>query len=732
MARTYGIYGPTHPWLGDLAERLTFAVCQSLCSRSGFHRFDSEFARERIQSMRAKLSRGETVYLLGLGSGGHDSGIALVRASLERGTELLLNNQEERFTGKKHYGGFPGQSIEVLRAEMARIGIGVEDIHACVASWDYAPLMAMGVRMLVEEAPASFRMFSPKNRAATLEMESLSKGMFETPRLLGQKFGLPGSFPIIGLRHHDNHAYFSYAASPFTRSEGPVMVAVLDGSGDDGAISLYEARGGELRMLYNNHESWDSLGFLYAIISSTQGGWTMSSSEGRYMGAAAWGNPDRLTNPYYMRLRQLIHFGARGEIRLNRELARWHRQVPDEPYSPELIDILGPPIPNDKLWNPDAVLNVDDVQHAEITRDRVDKAAALQLLFEDALAHVIAHFIRTTGSHELVLTGGCALNCVANMHLLEHFDEAYYERYLGQTGARLHLWVPPTPCDTGVTMGAAFHFAMGHGGAPAGGALENAFYCGAAPTSSEITEALETTPEIGYLRLDDATSGNRLDEVADLLSYIVAQNGVIGIFQGRAETGPRALGHRSIVANPCNPRTLDVLNELVKRREKIRPLAPMATYEAARRWFELSPGASDGDHNAYNYMVLTARVRPEGRAVIPAVVHRDGTGRVQIVREQSDPFTFAYLKAMGRRLGVEISVNTSLNVGGPIAQTPVQALETLKRSFGMTGLFLIGSDGRAAVAWHDVVKPPKDAGARLRGWIEAWSAGPAAETRAAV
>jgi carbamoyltransferase len=725
MARTYGIVGPTHPWLGDLAERLAFAVCRSVCTRNGFHRADSEFARERIRSMQAKLTRGEAIYLLGISSGGHDSGISLVRTSLSQGTELLLNNQEERFTGKKHDGGFPEKSIEALKAEMARLGVGLADIHACVASWDYPPLMAMGTRLLLEEAPASLRFFSPKNRAATRDVENLTKGLFETPRRLGQALGLPGPFPIIGLRHHDNHAYFSYAASPFARGEGPVMIAVLDGAGDDGAISLYEARGGRLRMLYDNRGAWDSLGVLYAVISSTQGGWTMSSSEGRYMGAAAWGNTDRLTNPYYMRLRQLLYLGAEGEIRLNRALSNWHRQVPDEPYSRELIDILGPPIPTAELWNPDAVLNVEDVKHAEITRDRVDKAAALQLLFEDALFHVIAHLIRTTGSHRLVLTGGCALNCVANMHLLAHFDEAYYERYLGQPGVRLHLWVPPTPCDSGVIMGAAFHFAMAHGGAPPGGALEHAFYCGPAPTTSEISDALETTPEIGYLRLDDVIGGDegdKLHKVADLLSYIVAQNGVIGIFQGRAETGPRALGHRSIVANPCNPRTLDVLNELVKRREKIRPLAPMATYEAARRYFELSPGASDGDHNAYNYMVLTARVRPEGRAVIPAVVHRDGTGRVQIVREETDPFNHAYLKAMGRRLGVEVSVNTSLNVGGPIAQTPAQALEALKRSFGMTGLLLIGSDGRAAVAWHNVVKPPKDAGARLRGWIEAWKA----------
>jgi len=695
-------------------------------ARNGFYGIDSDFARERAASMQAKLRRGEPVYLLGIGPGGHNAGISLVRASAERGVELLVNNEEERFTAKKHCADFPARSIEVLRGEMARMGIEPKDIHACVASFDYVAYFSYAVRSLFESLPYNLGTLKPRKPDGNVDdlMEAMLRVMqFDAPRLLADKLGMKEPLPIIGLRHHDNHAYFAYAASPFARSGEPVMVAILDGMGDDGSISLYEARDGRVRMIYFDDSVWDSLGALYSYISSTQGGWTFLSSEGRYMGASAWGNGDRLTNPYYKRLRQILYFGRGGEIRLNRAMANWHQGLDVKPYSPELIDILGPPIPKERLWNPDAVLSVDDVEHSEITRERVDKAAALQLVFEDALAHVIGDLIRKTSGHRLVLAGGCALNCVANMRLLEHFDEAYYERYLGKKNTRLHLWVPPTPNDSGVTVGAAFHFAMGYGGASSGNPLRHAFYCGPTPETSEIERALKETPEIAYLPLGDTQRRDQLDRVADLLSYIVAENGVMGIFQGRAETGPRALGHRSIVANPCNPRTLEVLNALVKHREKVRPLAPMATYEAAHRWFELSPGASDDEYSAYNFMVLTAQARPESYNVIPAVIHRDGTARVQIVREDADPFIFAYLKAMGRRLGVEVSVNTSLNVGAPIAQTPVQALETLKRSRGMTGLLFVGSDGRAFVAWHQVVKPPKDAGARLRRLIEAWEAG---------
>ncbi len=131
------------------------------------------------------------------------------------------------------------------------------------------------------------------------------------------------------------------------------------------------------------------------------------------------------------------------------------------------------------------------------------------------------------------------------------------------------------------------------------------------------------------------------------MAFMTARNGVIAVVQGAAETGPRALGHRSILANACNVETREMLNARVKYREAIRPLAPMMTLEAATRWFDLSPGASDADYNAYNYMVLTARARPGAAELMPAVVHEDGTARLQIVRAESDTLIHAYLKAVG-------------------------------------------------------------------------------------
>jgi carbamoyltransferase len=315
------------------------------------------------------------------------------------------------------------------------------------------------------------------------------------------------------------------------------------------------------------------------------------------------------------------------------------------------------------------------------------------------------------------LTGGVALNALANMRLLEHFDEEYFRRMFGKR-TRLHLWVPPVPSDSGVTIGAAYMFAQ-MTGAPMGPPLDHAFYCGLPPTGAEIRAALLGAPDIAWMCLGDASNLQFRDAIADLMAFITARDGVLAIFQGSAETGPRALGHRSIVANPCNPRTRDVLNERVKYREGIRPLAPMLTLEAAQRWFELSDGASAGNYNAYNYMVLTARAKPEARSRIPAVIHADGTGRLQIVREHTDPLTYAYLKALNRRIGVEVAVNTSFNVAGPIAQTAIQAVETLRRSKGMDAVLMFAEEGPVFAAWHGNAEKSKKREGFLE-WLTEW------------
>ncbi len=664
--------------------------------------------------MREKLARGETVCLAGLGPPGtHNSGVALVEVSQANGPRLIVNNEEERFSGNKHTTEYPRQSIDAMIATLRGTGRDVGDIAAWLTSWDYPTLAGTLARSVLEELPQSLKLLRT-TEAAGFDGRRLDQ-MTRTPKILARQLGLPQRVRLICLPHHDNHAWFSFAASPFADDDEPVAIAVLDGTGDRGSVSLYVTENGAMRRLYCNDSMFDSLGAFYSVISSTQGGWTWLSSEGRYMGAAAWGNMSRADNPYYARLRDVLHFGSDGEVRLNRAMANWYCDPFDHPYKPALIDILGEPLKPDQLWNPDAVLRLEDISHRPDTRDRLDKAAATQLVFEDAMIHVVDHLLRLTGAGRLVLTGGVALNAVGNMRLLEHFDEAWFAKSQRRK-TRLHLWVPPTPGDPGVTVGAAWLFAH-LAGAPRGAPMSQAFYCGVPPTHDAIATALEAE-DIASQRIGDISTPDGRDAVADLMAYMVARNGVIALYQGAAETGPRALGHRSIFANPCDPQARERLNARVKYREAIRPLAPMATLQAAQDYFLLLEGASDADYNAYNYMVLTAQSKPMARTKIPAVIHADGTGRIQIVRAQDDPLTYAYLKALGRHIGVEISVDTSFNVAGPIAQTPQQAIDTLRRSKGLDVVLLVARDGAVFAAWHG---GKRDSG-RFTGWLSEWKA----------
>jgi carbamoyltransferase len=709
--------GPKHPGLGAAGFRVARWVGAGLLRLAGFHQLDSGYAKECLATLRAKLQRGETVYLAGLGPPGtHNSGVALVEVSQADGPRLIVNNEEERFSGNKHTTEYPQKSIDAMVETLRGMGRDVSDIAAWVTTWDYPSLFGTLARSVLEEAPESFRLL--RNTEATGFDGRRLEQMTRTPKLLGKQLGL-GRVPLICMPHHDNHAWFSYAASPFADTDESVAIAVLDGTGDRGSISLYAARNGTMRRLFCNDSVFDSLGAFYSVISSTQGGWTWLSSEGRYMGAAAWGDMDRATNPYYARLREVLDFGALSAIKLNRALANWYCDPFEHPYTAALIDILGEPLRPDQLWNPDAVLRVEDIRHRPDTQARLDKAAATQLVFEDAMIHVVDHLLRVTGAHRLVLTGGVALNAVGNMRLLEHFDEAWFLR-VQQRQARLHLWVPPIPGDAGVTVGAAWLFAH-LAGAPRGAPMMHAFYCGTPPPYDEIAAAIDVD-DTASQRIGDISTPAGRDAIADLMAFMVARNGVIALYQGAAETGPRALGHRSIFANPCDSDTRERLNQRVKYREAIRPLAPMATLEAAQEYFDLLEGASEGEYNAYHYMVLTARSKPHAREKIPAVIHADGTGRVQIVRADEDALTYAYLKALGRHIGVEISVNTSFNVAGPIAQTPRQAIDTLRRSRGLDAVLLVASNGAVTAAWHGGAR---DSG-RFSGWFAEWSAARAA------
>ena len=319
MSAGSGRYGPTHPILGALVERVSRPLLARYAAQHDFHTPDSAFARACGAAFTEKLHRGERIYIAGIGPAGHDSGVALIEASRDDGIRLICNNEEERYSGVRHCTSYPEQSLLALQTMMNALGIDAEQIHAFVASWDYVALAATFLRSVAEELPAS-RVFLDPGNFAPMNARHIARA-FKAPDRLGRQLGLDRAMPVIGMRHHDNHAYFSYAVSPFAGSDAPVMISVLDGLGDDGAISLYLAQGNAIRLVYRNRDIFNSLGGFYSMISSTQGGWTILSSEGRYMGSTAWGDSERRTNPYYRQLRELFHFADDGTVRLNRALA---------------------------------------------------------------------------------------------------------------------------------------------------------------------------------------------------------------------------------------------------------------------------------------------------------------------------------------------------------------------------------------------------------------------------
>jgi carbamoyltransferase len=354
--------GPRHPWLAAGGFRAVLPLLERYYAYKKIYRTTSRYALRRLELVREKLARGETVYLAGIGATGfHNSGIALIEVSRDRGPRIICNNEEERFSGKKHCTDFPRESLRDLQLIMDRIGIGPEDISAWLGTWDYAALGATIFRTALEEFPASLSLFRA-HETPVLNVGNIDPAT-RGPRHLSRALGLSELVPIIGIPHHENHAWFSFCTSPFARSETPVMVSVLDGTGDIGSISLYVAEAGAMRLLRCNRSVFDSLGTYYGVISSTQGGWSWLSSEGRYMGAAAYGNGDRETNPYYRELRNILSLRPQGQLYLNRALANWPRDLFDNPYTPELTRILGKPVASEDMWNPDAVKRVEDINH---------------------------------------------------------------------------------------------------------------------------------------------------------------------------------------------------------------------------------------------------------------------------------------------------------------------------------------------------------------------------------
>ncbi len=525
---------------------------------------------------------------------------------------------EERFNRQKHSGAFPSQAISYCLNE-ARLRAG--DIDEIAHSFDYRPYR---------------KMFALDAVTARLYDEVFSReALLEAVRR-----ELPG-FPEERVRqvsHHEAHA----ASAWLTSGWDECLVVVIDGMGEAHGCSAYAAREGRLHPV-RHFAARDSIGNFYSVLTLHLG-FDFNSDEYKIMGLAPYGDPKRFQS-FFDRAVQCLDDGSiRIEpLRFNTTREQRENYTATRAF---LSDCLAPP------RSPDGPL----------TQVHRDIAAALQECLNRTVLHMCAHFARQTGMRRLAMAGGVALNCVANARLAESgiFDEIY---------------IQPAAGDDGSALGAALARSA-HRGSVRNRRSPVPFY-GPAYRDGEIDCALGA--------FDDSVAITKYasaSEACAAAAELIARGRVIAWYRGRMEFGPRALGNRSILADPARPEMRDRINAMVKKRESFRPFAPAVSAEQVHRWFEAPPGAR------LPYMLQTVPVKPEHRAGLPAITHVDGTARVQTVSASDNPDFYALLKAVGAATGREMVLNTSFNVKGqPIVNRPREAVETFLGT-GIEFLFL--------------------------------------------
>ena len=556
-------------------------------------------------------------------SQGHDSAAALVIDG-----EVVAAVAQERICRRKHTGEFPRGAIESC---LAQANMQSSELDAVVHSFDYAPYRAM---------------YALDPISQELYREVLSREAFAG----NVRAALP-ELPAERIGHIDHH--LAHAASAyFTSGWEECMVAVIDGMGEAHGATIYRASGGGLEPVHRIGAA-DSMGIFYSVVTLHLG-FDFNSDEYKIMGLAPYGDPQR-HEAFFTEVVKLRGDGGWDIAPLKRKGTREER----ERHTPtrELLaeQLIAPREPE-----------------SEITDAHRDVAAGLQACLDRAIVHTCGHFAAQMGMRRLALAGGVALNTTANARLLA-------------SGVVDEIYVQPAAADDGSALGAALQRAA-QAGEVKNRRSPTPFY-GPAHSQRSIERALrskggkEEGEGAAHLEIE-VTRFRDLAEACEAAAELIATGEVIAWYRGRMEFGPRALGHRSILADPSRPGMRERVNALVKMREAFRPFAPAVTLEQVERWFATAPGTQ------LPYMTVNLDVRPEHRKALPAITHVDGSARVQTVSALDNGEFHALLRAVGRRTGREMLLNTSFNVKGQaIVNTPEEAIETFL-STGIEALFL--------------------------------------------
>jgi len=540
--------------------------------------------------------------------------------------KLVAAVEEERFRRVKHWSGFPSESIRWC-LEAAGVRPGDLD-HVAVGRNPSAHLLRKAAYAILRRPNASFVNDRRTNRARVLGVGAdLCEALGVDRATLRAR--------IHFVEHHCSHLASSFFVSPFDEA----VCVSIDGFGDFISTMVAQGRGGRIRVKR-------SVGFPHSLgafyTAGTQYlGFAAYGDEYKVMGLAALGEP-----AYLETLRDVVRDESRGMFSLDTRWFRHPREIVDvkwEGGSPELgryysdrwIQELGPP------REPGAPI---EARHRDLAR-------SLQARLEEVYGNLIREALKEPGPAALCLSGGCAFNSVANGRVLEERPD-------------LRLYVPPAAGDAGTAIGAAFWVWNQVLGNPRVFHLEQAAL-GPDYAPERIRRAVEGAG-LAYRWIGDEEE--RVARTATLLEA----GAVVGWFQGREEWGPRALGHRSILADPRRKEMKEVLNERIKRREPFRPFAPSILAERASEYFETSHPSP--------FMTQTYRVKPAMQGAISAATHVDGSARPQTVTREANPLFERLLRVFGERTGVPVLLNTSFNENEPIVHTPEQAIACFRRT----------------------------------------------------
>ncbi len=561
-----------------------------------------------------------------------------VAAAILRDGALVAAVEEERFRRIKHCAGFPAEAV---RSCIAAAGVDPGDIDAfAVPRARRVHLLPKALFAVRHGAPR--RLFGAHARNVT-RLEGLAARLAETLGLAPDRVARRMHY----VEHHAAHLASAFFPSPFDDA----AVCAIDGFGDFVSTSTASGRGCTVDIRHRVFFP-HSLGLVYLAVTQFLG-FKHYGDEFKVMGLAPYGSPDLLTP-----LRRVVHLRPGGDFVLDLAFFRhwtgavemsWDDGEPrmGDVYTPALESLLGPARSPDEPIGP---------RHEAV-------AASLQALFEEASVHVLRGVAERTANRRLSLAGGCAMNSVANGRIRERlpFTDVY---------------IQPAAADNGTALGAALHVAHTTFGAPRTPMTHG--YWGPAYGDDAIARELD----LHGREIDAACERQRIDDdeaLCDWTAGRIAAAEVVGWFQGRMEWGARALGNRSILADPRRADMRDIINTRIKFRERFRPFAPSILEDAVDEYFV---GAVPDP-----FMMQVYPVRPDKRTMIPAIVHVDGSGRLQTVSDRTNPLYARLIRAFAARTGVPLLLNTSFNENEPIVLRPSEALDCFLRT-GMDALVL--------------------------------------------